>query len=241
MGLVGRDPGLRGGLVNAQQWHVGDWKSAVSLERLEEGDGVFDFGDGVGRVAAFDGDPAAVVEFGETAEEFGEVGRAAAELDFDALASRKIADSVAGVYVQHVFAKCFDRLLRRVAGHDQSAGVQVDANELLGQCGEQPGEIGGRRIGGLQGRADAEAIAIGAERCEGLNHSIECGCICFGGYLAGAKDDYVGAQIGGESHRFLRGTDAAVQVIGHVETTTGREGNRRDTKIAVAEQLVDIA
>ena len=100
------------------------------LHRAEVGDGVFDFGDGIGRFVAFDCGPAAVVEFGEEAEEFGEIGGAAAELDFGRAAGGRVADGVAGVDVENVWAKRFDGFDGRVAGVDQAAGVKVDAGGM---------------------------------------------------------------------------------------------------------------
>ncbi len=66
------------GRVRWADWSGYDGETAsfkeTRLHLAEVGDGVFDIGNRVGALVAFDRNPAAVIEFGEEAEDLWEVG-----------------------------------------------------------------------------------------------------------------------------------------------------------------------
>ena len=149
----------------------------------------------------------------------------------------EIADRVAGVDVDHVAPQHGDRLGRIMAVMDQCTRVQVDADGLIRQCGQQACQLrtaGDARLG-RQPRPHAVA-----ERPQTAEHFHQCPkprIALLIRHLADAIDDHVRTQRFRKFHRPLRRHHPPFKLVRRIVTATRQERHRRHRQLAVREQL----
>lgn len=194
---------------------------------LQEGQRSFGVSTRIFAVRSIDGEPAAIVGLGEQRDQFWPIDFAAAEDDF-LTGAVNVADAIARGDVQDMLVQFAIRGDGIAAAHGEDRWIEVDADQPLGDLGNQFFQIGSRVASGRDGQRGADSVAVPSDIAEHVDQQLVVFGVLVGRNRSDTGDDDRDVKLVGELQRLLQTGDAGLDLFGVVKAPPSREGERRN-------------